>query len=58
MTVNERLYAAGLLDAFYIAATKKDREEMISVLMSVDFDRPQAEETADNLLNSPAFNES
>lgn len=58
MTVNERLYAAGLLDAFYRAANKRDKGEMIALLMSVDFERPQAEEAAESIINNPAFTES
>jgi hypothetical protein len=57
MTVNERLYAAGLLDAFYRAANKRDKDEMISLLMSVDLEKPQAEEAADSIINNPAFTE-
>lgn len=55
MTVNNRLYDAGLLDDFYKAATKKDRNEMIALLMSVELDKSQAEETTDTILNNPAF---
>lgn len=58
MTVNERLYAAGLLDAFYRAANRRDKNEMISLLMSVDLEKPQAEEAADSIINNPAFTES
>jgi hypothetical protein len=57
MTVNERLYAADLLDAFYRAANKRDRYEMIALLMSVDFEKTQAEQTADDIINNPAFTE-
>ena len=58
MTVNERLYAAGLLDAFYRAANKRDKDEMIALLMSIDFERSQAEEAAESIINNPAFSES
>jgi len=56
MVVNERLYEADLLDDFYRAATKKDRNEMIVLLMAIELDRSQAEETADTILNNAAFN--
>ena len=55
MTVNERLYAAGLLDNFFNIANRKDRNEMVALLMSVELDRSEAEKTADTILNSPAF---
>jgi hypothetical protein len=54
-TVNERLHAAGLMEAFFRAANKKDRDEMISILESIDLDRTQAEATADSIINNPAF---
>lgn len=52
-TVNERLYDARLLDDFYRAANKKDRNEMNAILMSVELDRSRAEETADTILKVP-----
>lgn len=55
MTVNERLYEAGLLDDFYRAANRKDKNEMVTLLMSVELERPQAEETTDTILKNPAF---
>lgn len=55
--VNERLYEAGLLDDFFKAANKKDRDKMISILMSIELDRSQAEETADTTLKNWAFSE-
>ena len=55
MTVNERLYEAQLLDDFYIAASKKDKAGMITLLMSVELDESEAEETADSILNNQAF---
>lgn len=58
MAVNKRLYDVGLLDKFYRAATMKDRDKMIVLLMSVELDRTRAEATADNLLKDQAFSES
>ena len=36
MTVNERLYVAGLIDDFYLAVEKKNVEKVISTLKAVD----------------------
>lgn len=36
MTVNERLYGAGLIDAFYEAIERKDVNEVVSILKKVD----------------------
>jgi hypothetical protein len=36
MTVNERLFDAGLVDAFDAAANARDRARMISILSKVD----------------------
>jgi hypothetical protein len=54
VAVNKRLYDAGLLDDFYKAATKKDKDVMVALLMSVELERSQAEETIDTILESPA----
>lgn len=35
MTINERLYAAGLMDQFDAAARARDRDVMISILNGV-----------------------
>jgi len=50
--LNGRLYDAGLLDAFFKAANKKDRNEMIAVLMLIEFERPEAEKTVDTILKN------
>ena len=36
MTVNERLYVAGLIDDFYLAVEKKNVEKVVSVLKAVE----------------------
>ena len=36
MTLNERLFAAGLLDAFNQAVSAKDRKILIELLIEVD----------------------
>lgn len=51
MTVNERLFNAGLLDAFDSAARAKNRAEMIRLLTEVDVEDPAL--TADPILESP-----
>jgi hypothetical protein len=53
MTTNERLFAAGLLDAFDTAALARDRARMIELLMTTDFSRPDAEQMADSVLACP-----
>ena len=51
MTTNERLFTAGLLDAFDRAAGARDRASMIDILASVDI--RAADETADAILANP-----
>jgi len=53
MTVNERLYAAGLTSAFDRAALARDRTQMVSILKSVEL-REDAEPIADAILVNPA----
>jgi|GEM_PF-3251130 hypothetical protein len=55
MALNAQLYDAGLLDDFYKAASRKDRTEMISLLISIEINMAEAEKTADAVLESPAF---
>lgn len=57
ITLNERLYDAGLLDDFFKAATRKDRDEMVALLMSIELEKPEAEKTADAVLKNRAFSE-
>lgn len=52
MTVNERLYAAGLLDAFDNATQSGDRSRMIEILKTVQV--ILAEQVADQILSNPA----
>ena len=51
MTVNERLIAAGLVEAFDAAARARDRSEMVSILSQVDVD--YAAWSADTILQNP-----
>ncbi len=50
MTVNERLFVAGLLDQFDGAAIRRDRSAMIELLAQVNV----SSDTADAILNNPA----
>lgn len=53
MTVNERLYNAGLHDAWDNAVINRDRSRMIEILMATDIAKPQGERTADAVLANP-----
>jgi hypothetical protein len=50
MTVNERLFSAGLLDAWDEAIRQRDRARMIVLPMSVELAAEQAAFTADAAL--------
>jgi hypothetical protein len=52
MTVNERLFTAGLMDAFDEAARSLDRGRMIAILAEVDVGTPDW--TADMILANPS----
>jgi len=52
MTTNERLFAAGLLDTFDLAARRRDRARMIEVLGKVEL-ADQAERIADGICADP-----
>jgi len=54
MTVNERLVLAGLMDAFDQAARRRNRAEIIEVLLKVELTPQQAAWTTDALLANPA----
>ena len=51
MTVNERLFDAGLMDAFDAAARARDRAAMIRLLIDVDVE--DAAWSADTILQRP-----
>jgi hypothetical protein len=55
MTVNERLFAAGILSAFDNEAQAENRVEMIRLLVSVDLPQPEAERIADAELANPSI---
>ena len=50
MTVNERLFAAGLIEKRNAAARSRDRDEMVRLMISVDITEEQAEKTTDAAL--------
>ena len=54
MTLNERLFAAGLLDAFENAARERDRDRMCAILEQVELSPEEACRTADAILAAPA----
>lgn len=51
MTTNERLFAAGLLDAFDAAARRRDRSEMVELLLKTFATQNNAESIADQILS-------
>ena len=53
MTVNERLFACGLIDKWDDAARRKNRQDMIAILKDASLSELQASETADAVLNNP-----
>jgi hypothetical protein len=50
MTVNERLYLAGLLDDFDKALKQKDKLRLKSILERVSFSSEMAQEIVDQLV--------
>jgi hypothetical protein len=53
MTVNERLYVAGLLDQFGSAAKSHSRDTMIQILMQVNISSEEATSIVDKILEAP-----
>lgn len=54
MTVNERLFTAGLLDEWYAAVRRRDRASMISMLMRVGLPETDAAWSVDTVLANPS----
>lgn len=54
MTVNERLFVAGILDQFDDAARRRDRQAMLAYLIRVLPDKA-ATETTDAILANPRY---
>lgn len=55
MTVNERLFEAGLMANFEAAVRSKDRNRIISVLTMVQLSKDDAAFTADMMLANPRY---
>lgn len=53
MTLNERLFTAGMLDAFDQAVRDSDRDKMIAFLANVEIDEIQAREIVNTILAHP-----
>ena len=53
MTVNERLFALGLLDQFDEATKSKNREQMIKILGQCAMTQKQCEFTTHTILKQP-----
>jgi hypothetical protein len=54
MTVNERLFVAGLLEEFDAAIESGDRQRAIGVLEQVAMNNDQAAHTVDTVLLDPS----
>jgi hypothetical protein len=53
MTTNERLFVAGLLDAFEDAARRRDQNRMIELLCRVSFTTDEAAAICETTLSDP-----
>lgn len=54
MTVNERIFACGVMDDFDRAAKTQNKEKIIEILLKVDLTVDQATQTAEDILSDPA----
>jgi hypothetical protein len=55
MTVNERLFAAGLTHEFDTAARQRNRAKLVELLLAVQVERNDAEQSANRILAAPGF---
>src|SRR6266566_7801951 len=53
MTTNERLFSAGLLEPFDVAARRRDREEMVRILIQVELEPEDAARSVELILADP-----
>jgi hypothetical protein len=53
LTLNERLYEAGILDSFAAAVERGDKAAVVAFLKAVEIDPTEAVVTADMILNNP-----
>jgi hypothetical protein len=54
MTINERLSTLDLFEEFDRAARRRDREDLISILVQAHLTREQAKASVDVFLDDPA----
>jgi hypothetical protein len=57
MTVNERLYAAGLIEAFDAATACQNRTKIVQILYGVGLTRDDVEKIADLTTSVPLEND-
>ncbi|HEX3657141.1 MAG TPA: hypothetical protein VHV55_15115 [Pirellulales bacterium] len=55
MTINERLVMAGLIEPWEAAVIRRDRAEMLRLLVLTDLSIAAAEQTTDMTLANPKF---
>ena len=55
VSTNERLYAAGLLDRFDIAAKSQSRDTMIRILLQVKIPAEEAASIVNKILAAPGL---
>jgi hypothetical protein len=55
MTLNERLFEAGLIEEFEAAVRARDRERIVAVLVKVKLAPDEAARTTDRLLANPKY---
>jgi hypothetical protein len=53
MTVNERLFAAGQVEAFDRAAIERDEDAMMSILVALDITAQHAKRVAGEIIENP-----
>ena len=53
MTLNERLFASGLLERFDAAVRDGNRDEVVQLLLDVGLDKASAVHTATTVLSEP-----
>lgn len=58
MTVNERLFHAGLMDQFGAAIDAKKKENAISILQQTELSIEAATETVTTIFSNPRMNDS
>ena len=54
MTMNERLYTAGIADKFDAAVRRKDKTVLMELLAQIEIPARQSQETIDLIFGNPA----